>query len=683
MSALQEIVACIEKPPFNQKLNLVDLDHKTHPQLLQLLNDVFCKIEPQQSESLLKEEIENSKRRYFEFISLLNFKRKETEQRFSQADCESLFNGDKALLFDILHFCLTKFEGLKERAYVGSFMKPFDVATEFVSIPKIHDLMSTYSELQQKFKECHKDFKKIRDSTNGHAVGALRQEINQLKSERAQLTKRLEQLREQKSAEDFGVSKEHFHSILEATSRLRKAQEEDALMFQRLQEQQEMLEASRENFAQLSERQKAFGSEDDEIDLGLIMERFQERAAEVIQLAKQYADANREKSEQVAMVEKVLILGPAPAEETELMKVEIAAIQKEIAQLHEKRDQLMEQCGGELSFSKTMLQGTLKKTNDATETLEELNLDRKDLLDELRKLDKEIANSSRGNIRPMCENEVEEYMNNLREKSQDYNKQRAVLLAMNDEVKVLENTKVILCDGRPEMLAKKQELEKNPEDPLEKQRQLESLASQNASVNEDKQAMLNETAAVVKEIDEKLKANKTRLSPLIAQLKSKRAEVMEFEDVYVEKKRSYDDNCMELNVVTDQLQGELDRIETTCMQTQQQSKLLDYRHKAQEIFLAKLEDEHAYTQGKGRFNSEFQTFAMQLDHEIARLNKIVIQARKEQRLLRQNEDKNILQREYFQKLKELFSLKVRVAEEEMKEERREMLVGEEEDRLVL
>ena len=67
-------------------------------------------------------------------------------------------------------------------------------------------------------------------------------------------------------------------------------------------------------------------------------------------------------------------------------------------------------------------------------------------------------------------------------------------------------------------------------------------------MNQDKQTMLDETAAVVKEIDAKLKANKTRLSPLIAQLKSKRAEVMEFEDMYVEKKRAYDDNCMELNV---------------------------------------------------------------------------------------------------------------------------------------
>jgi len=299
------------------------------------------------------------------------------------------------------------------------------------------------------------------------------------------------------------------------------------------------------------------------------------------------------------------------------------------------------------------------------------------------KLEKEIASSYRGNIRPMCENEVEEYMQALREKSQDYNKHRVVLLALNDEVKVLENTKVILCDGRPEMLAKKQEVEENPEDPLEKQRQLESLASQNASVNQDKQTMLDETAAVVKEIDAKLKANKTRLSPLIAQLKSKRAEVMEFEDMYVEKKRAYDDNCMELNVVTDQLQTEFNRIETTCMQTHQQTKLLGYRYKVQEGFLSRLEEERAYTQGKGRLSSQFQTFAQQLDYEIARLNKVVIQARKEQRLLRQNEDKNILQREYFQKLKELFALKVRVVEEEMKEERREMLVGEEEDRLVL
>jgi len=297
---------------------------------------------------------------------------------------ESIFNGDKALLFQVLAFCLTNFESKKERAYVGTYLQPFEVPSEFVSIPKIADKTAKYMELQQQFKEVHKEHKKAMGNSKAQAITMLRQEINQLKSERSQLTKRLELLREQKSSEDFGVSKEQFKSILDVTSRLRKAQEEDALIYQRLQEQQEMLEYCREMFAQLTERKKAFGSDGDDVDPGMVMGRFQERAEEANQLAKQYADAHLEKSDRLLMVEKVLVSGPAPPEEIELMEVEIAATEKEVAQLHKKRDQLMEQCGGELSFSRTMLQGTLKKTREAMETLEELHLDKKDLLDELR-----------------------------------------------------------------------------------------------------------------------------------------------------------------------------------------------------------------------------------------------------------------------------------------------------------
>jgi hypothetical protein len=39
----------------------------------------------------------------------------------------------------------------------------------------------------------------------------------------------------------------------------------------------------------------------------------------------------------------------------------------------------------------------------------------------VRKLEREIASSYKGNVRPMTEGEVKEYMQQLREKSQEYN----------------------------------------------------------------------------------------------------------------------------------------------------------------------------------------------------------------------------------------------------------------------
>merc|ERR1711941_122750 len=162
---------------------------------------------------------------------------------------------------------------------------------------------------------------------------------------------------------------------------------------------------------------------------------------------------------------------------------------------------------------------------------------------------------------PMTEAEVKEYMQQLREKSQEYNALRSKLLALSDETKVLENTKRIICDGNPEMLSKKQELEEANVDPEDERKKLQDLATQKANLNENKQLTLDETALVVKEIDEKLKANKSKLQPLMKQLKIKRNEIMEVEETYVEKKGIYDDHCLQLNVKTNQLRDELEGIE--------------------------------------------------------------------------------------------------------------------------
>ncbi len=73
----------------------------------------------------------------------------------------ALLSGHRGAIYPILFYILSKFPVLAKRAYVARFLMPVEVPAEFGGDPVIQDVLQQYAELQEEFKEAHKNVERL------------------------------------------------------------------------------------------------------------------------------------------------------------------------------------------------------------------------------------------------------------------------------------------------------------------------------------------------------------------------------------------------------------------------------------------------------------------------------------------------------------------------------------------
>jgi hypothetical protein len=69
---------------------------------------------------------------------------------------KSILRGEKAAIYPVLSFVLSKLPALKKRAYVARYLLPVDVPPEFLANEALAETLSQYRALQAEFKDTHK-----------------------------------------------------------------------------------------------------------------------------------------------------------------------------------------------------------------------------------------------------------------------------------------------------------------------------------------------------------------------------------------------------------------------------------------------------------------------------------------------------------------------------------------------
>ena len=117
---VQEIVAVLKNPPFNQTLTLLSFEEKREYELLELILNAMTLIEKKMNVD--KDNTAESLKAVFDFLQVVNFQY--SSERQLQED---LAKGDKRLLIQILHFILTRLDELKKKYYQNKYMAPIKV----------------------------------------------------------------------------------------------------------------------------------------------------------------------------------------------------------------------------------------------------------------------------------------------------------------------------------------------------------------------------------------------------------------------------------------------------------------------------------------------------------------------------------------------------------------------------
>jgi intraflagellar transport protein 81 len=444
MEKIAFIVDRLNQPPFNKGIaTMTELDSKLGSELFDLLMEVMVACDPDQ-EPIYKEPADFRVRRVIQFLQIMKFNIPEDHLEDFQ---NLLTHNDKEILYTIMNWCLQRFEHLQKRAYLAKYLMPLDIPAEFLNEDLVAELSQRLKEQQVDFKEIHKQVEQVRST--GVKPSDLKQEINQLEQEKVQLQNKITRMRR-----DMNVDEDRFKEMLKATSALRKEQENEVLIHERLREHRK---ASQEADMRYQEVNKSFAE--------LKNSGIQNQSAEQI-LAKLNNDVH-ELNHRREMIERIVSERELHLEKLQswdsndrmmtdddirLKRDQVADIEDFVAGLNEKLDAAMESNTRLVVFrqASAMAMKKFREKEDEMENLSEelrrLNKQIDEKENEMRQQNRASGNNGGGNGREnkINKKELKRYGAVVKDKIEVYKKMRDELSALRSELVVLQRTESIL-----------------------------------------------------------------------------------------------------------------------------------------------------------------------------------------------------------------------------------------------
>ncbi|CAE8622461.1 unnamed protein product, partial [Polarella glacialis] len=512
---LKEIVDRLNAEPFNCDLSLVVFDEKEPFELMDLMKKVLVHLDRKHEVDLREEKPDVMYQRIAEFLHILGY-----QCSFDIEFQQGLMSGDKNTVHPIMYWLLSNLEALKKRAYLAKFCMHLEVPEEFLREEQVYGAYQQYKELQSQFKATHSHVEQERQGRMNPSD--LQREVAQLDAEREQLAQKIQHLRV-KSEKD-----ESFHVLLQVTSMLRKEQEEEARLAEKLAEQRYQLEQTEQLYIERSARlremreaqqQEGEGSAEAMLKL-LQQEVFKGR--EALSRVRQECEA---KLHRLREVDNALSDPPVTKMDIDNLESEIGAMQNEIMALEGKIAEQNQD--SRLSVYKQQANLVAKKKELVLKDKKQLEEERDSLSKDLSMKEREYEQMKGHKF--MKRDEFKNYAASLRDKSAKFKKLKAELSELRHEVAVLLRTEQILQAKDP-----------TPVGLRETEAMLEKASVEKSQVDKAKGKTLDEISAIVQKINSQLKEKKNKLAPQIKALRSVRQNFQQVEVKYLEKKNIYD-----------------------------------------------------------------------------------------------------------------------------------------------
>lgn len=477
----------------------------------------------------------------------------------------------------------------------------------------------------------------------------LQREVQQLDAEREQLAQKI-QLLKAKTERDEG-----FAQLLQVTSMLRKEQEEEARLAEKLQEQKYQLEQTEQLYIERAARLREMREAQMQEGEGSAEAMFKVLSTEVIksrEALQRVRKEGEEKMEQLRDMDSALSEPPVRQVDIDNLENEIQAMQNEI---HAHTEKINEQ------NQDSRLAVYKQQANLVAKKKEAVLKDKKTLEDERDSLSKDLSIKEREyeemkGHKYMKRDDFKNYAAALRDKSAKFKRLKAELSEMRQELAELEKTEQSLKEKDP-----------TPAGLVETEQMLERASVEKSQVDRAKGKTLDEISAIVQKINQQLKEKKNKLAPQIKALRSIRQNFQQVEVKYLEKKGHYDQAKTTVDadmskVATDvrQLQDEVQEAEQAYNELNMQ--LTDAESKLQR---AHWETRCLRREEGARYSEEFQTLSDHYAAEISKLDEHCKELRKDQKGVKECHEDNLKKKRAFVQLEKLMQVKLKVARQEL------------------
>ncbi|DAZ95015.1 TPA: hypothetical protein N0F65_003641 [Lagenidium giganteum] len=652
MSELQLIVEHLNKEPFRLGLTLVAFDEKSNFELLQILNEVFTEIDQKHNVDLRNEADEQRAFRYLEFLQLLKFPLPRDMDSFRDA----LIHGERQVIYPILHWALKSMPGHKKRAYLGRFLAPLSVPQEYFGNETLNNMYEHYKQLQEQFKAVHKEIDQLRNSKT--RPGELRKEISQLEEESHQLQEKIANLKKKTQSESG------FKDILEATSALRKEQEEQAKLAERKRDQMMSLslveKRSRECEQRLMDLRASLSHDTPPDQLFDHLKTQVERNQDI--LMTKFPQEFKVQQENLQRLERALSEPPKTEADIADMEDELSSLKKSIQQFQAQIAEAQKNAGDDkLAIFRQHANVQAKKVSDKEEEIENLRSEKVKMQKQIEELEAKMSELTGSKF--MSREEFKQYANTLRNKTNQYKKVKAEVAEITAESVVLHRTEQLLKskDADLDGFLKDLEAKKGVTGFLDTQEKLDNISEMNAQINKMKGETLEEISRIVTDINQTLKERKNQLAPQIKELRAVRQKYQEMEQTYLEKKAQYDNTAVGLETERIKLEQECHAFQEDCLREESQYHYLHCMLQMEKGKIEKIEQEMEFEKGNGRLLRDIKSFQELYKHKVAQQESLTKELRKQQKTLKSNTAEHNAQREMFENLYKLLQCKVKLA----------------------
>lgn len=639
-SQLKEIVDKLNAEPFNSDLSLVSFDEKDPFELMELLKKVLVYLDPKHSVDLREEKPDAMYQRIAEFLHILGY-----QCSFDIEFQQGLISGDKPTVHPILYWLLNNLEQLRKRSYLAKFCVNLEVPEEFQREEKVYEIYCSYKELQSQFKATHAHVEQERQGRMNPTD--LQREVQQLDNEREQLAQKIQQLR-QRSEKDVG-----FLKLLQETSMLRKEQEQEAMLGEKLHEQKYQLDQTEqlyiEKSAKLREMREAAAA-DGEGNAEAMLRMLRNEVTKSRQQLDRIKRENEEKLNRLKEIDAALSDPPVTKGDIDCLEEDIIAMQAEVQRLMGKINEHNQDA--RLSVYKQQANLVAKKKEVAMKDKKHLEEERDALSQELSQKEREYEQMKGHKF--MNRDEFKNYAASLRDKSARFKRLKVWLSELRHECSVLLRTEQLLQAKDP-----------TPQGLVETEEALEKASIEKSHIDKAKGKTLDEISSIVQKINTQLKEKKNKLAPQIKALRSVRQNFQQVEVKYLEKKSAYDQAKSSMDGDLTKLTSEVKQLESDVMEAERSFHELNMNMTTLDSRLSRVQHEGRCVRKEARYSSDFQTLAEAYQKYIQTLDEQCKELRKEQKVVKDRHEDMLKQKQAFMALENLMQIKLKVSKQEI------------------
>jgi intraflagellar transport protein 81 len=654
------IVQNLSRPPFSMRLSMVTLDAKQGPELLQVVNDVFAYLDSkQQRRDIRDEDASLMGARMLEFVVALGYKSAQEIEAFS----EPFLRADKSTIYPLLAWILARLPDLKKRAYLSRFLRPAAIPEEYFADEQIVSLVQRLKALQDEFKELHKSAETARKTHNPPLE--LERDIRQLDSETEQLDSKIARLRRrvETSPEFAGVD---FAQILHATHVLRKEQEEEAALARQLREQRQRLERAAYTRRQAVAKLKDL--EEGELSRAPPTAVLQRQRVETAQLRARSEALDREVRERdkaLREVARALTSAPLAPEMVERLEDECGMLQQHVESLARQRDASMAGASEQIQLARSHLGAAESRREKLAERVEELEEEQGEFGKELARLAQELKAMAADGKKIMTESELSQMSEEIKGRMNEYKEIKAQLRAAQMENQVLHNTEALLRsrDAKVEEITAELERERGVEGYSATQANLESVSAAQADLNLAKGATLEQISRMVDTITANIKAKRSKLQPLIRDLKAVRQDYDEVEADFTKRQKQHDTVAGQLHADRAALEDEVGKYQTEIAADEQAIQQLRAMLAVTNARAEQARQEAGFAH-KGRLSTAFRTYKEMIEKAIDTEQRAQKRLQDEQRDAVATHHDDVGQRKLFTQLRMLLDAKLSSAKKQ-------------------